>query len=78
MRHKVTALIASQDPVNTTIIELSSSVIYTVPTPQLVTVRPEVSAAAAENISGCHSSLAPGESFVWANKATDSFAVKRR
>lgn len=81
MRHKgVSVVIASQDPINVppAVIELSSAVFlhrFNAPT-WLRHIQKSLSAL-GDLTSPMMASLAPGEAFVWANRASDSVFTRR-
>ncbi|MGI8552043.1 MAG: hypothetical protein ACR2PL_14845, partial [Dehalococcoidia bacterium] len=81
MRHKgVTAIIASQDPVNVppAIIELSSVVaVHRFNSPNWLRHIQKSLAALGDLTPAMLASLAPGEAFVWANRATDPIFMRR-
>jgi DNA helicase HerA-like ATPase len=81
MRHKgVTAVIASQDPINvpSAIIELSSAVIlHRFNSPNWLKHIQKSLVALNELTAGMLSGLAPGEAFIWANKSTDVAFTRR-
>ncbi len=81
MRHKgVTAIVASQDPVNVpaAIIELSSAIIlHRFNSPNWLKHIQKSLVALNELTAAMMSGLAPGEAFVWSNKATDNLFTRR-
>jgi len=81
MRHKgVTVAIASQDPINVppAIIELSSSVVlHRFNSPNWLRHIQKSLSPLADLTPAMLSSLAPGEAFVWANKASDPTFTRR-
>lgn len=81
MRHKgVTAIIASQDPINVppAIIELSSAVIlHRFNSPNWLKHIQKSLVALNDLTPASLSTLSPGEAFVWANKSTDAAFTRR-
>lgn len=81
MRHKgVTAVIASQDPINVpqAIIELSSAVVlHRFNSPNWLRHIQRSLSALGDMTPAMLASLQPGEAFVWANKSTDPTFTRR-
>ncbi len=81
MRHKgVSVVVASQDPVNVPpeIIELSSAVVlHRFNSPKWLNHIQRSLAPLSDLTAGMLASLAPGEAFVWANRATEQTFTRR-
>lgn len=81
MRHKgVSVVIASQDPVNVpaAVIELSSAVVvHRFNSPNWLRHIQKALAALNDLTPSMLASLAPGEAFIWANRATDPTFTRR-
>ncbi len=81
MRHKgVSVVVASQDPINvpSAVIELSSSVVlHRFNSPNWLRHIQKSLSPLADLTPSMLSALAPGEAYVWANRATDATFTRR-